>query len=501
MKELGSKTCLAVLLVVGAAISACAQDTHVAFNVEQLDAQIEAHLTQPKFSAALWGIKIVSLDTGKIIFEHHADRLMSPASNSKLYTGALGLNRLGGDYRLSTRVFAAGKISRSGTLHGDLIIVGQGDPSWNERRLGTNFWTAFEPFVTLLNRAGVRRIDGGLIADATFFRGEPMGASWTIDDLRDGEAGLISALTLDDNVAQVLVEPGVEAGARCKLTLLQPATSLIFSNQTVTAPPGSPARLELFRPLDGKAVFILGQLAAGNAGQTLDVVVPDPAGWFAAALKLALARHGIKVSGLARGVAWPQSGPGIPPTAHGPGWKINGAVSLGTVYSPPLREVVRDFMKPSQNLEADLLLADVGEIMRGSNAPAWQTSHEAGIAALNDFLAAAGVTPGDVCFDEGSGLSRNNLTTANATIALLEYMAKQREADDFIGSLPVAGVDGTLRRRFRNTAAAGNVRAKTGTLRWAQALSGYVTTAAGEQLAFSIMLNRFAPAPGDSGQA
>ncbi len=230
-------------------------------------------------------------------------------------------------------------------------------------------------------------------------------------------------------------------------------------------------------------------MPAGGTNQILDAVVPEPADWFAAALKIALARHGISVSGQARGVTWPQT----------PAWNASGAAKLGEVLSPPLRDLVRGFMKPSQNLEADLLLADVGEWTRSSNAPAWQTSEDAGLATLRKFLAAAGAPANDVHFDEGSGLSRNNLTTANATVALLQFMAKHRDAAAFVDSLPVAGMDGTLRSRLKNTAAAGNVRAKTGTLRWANALSGYVTTAAGEPLAFSIMLNRYVAPPGHSG--
>lgn len=466
-----------------------AQEANAPRTMEQLRGQIEAHLAQPKFSAALWGIKIVSLDSGKTIFEHHADRLMSPASNSKLYTSALALDRLGGDYRFETPVYAAGKISHSGTLHGDLVIVGQGDASWNARRLGTNFWTAFEPFVAILTNAGVRRVNGDLIADATFFRGQPTGSGWAIDDLYGGEVGMLSALTLDDNVSQVRVDPGAEPGVPCRLTPLQPGTGLIFSNQVMTVASDAPARLQVYHPLDSKMVFILGELPADGAAEILDVAVPRPADWFATALKVALEQHGIKVSGQTRGVAWPDRGT----------VQTNGAVKLGTVFSPPLHEVVRLFMKPSQNLEADTLLADVGELTRDSNAPPWQTSEAAGLAALDRFLVTAGVAPGDVRFDEGSGLSRNNLTTANATEALLQYMEHHRDGQDFIAALPIAGVDGTLRRRYIGTAAAGNVRAKTGTLHWAQALSGYVTTAAGERLAFSIMLNRFAAEPGHSG--
>jgi D-alanyl-D-alanine carboxypeptidase/D-alanyl-D-alanine-endopeptidase (penicillin-binding protein 4) len=256
----------------------------------------------------------------------------------------------------------------------------------------------------------------------------------------------------------------------------------------VTAASGGSARIETFRPSDGKIVFVLGTVPVGSAGQILDVPVPEPAAWFAAALKLALARRGITVAGEARGVSWPRT----------PSWDARTLVKLGEVVSPPLRVMVRDFMKPSQNLEADTLLWDLGEAARTPDTLPWTSSEALGLAVLRGWLKAADVPTADVQFDEGSGLSRNNLTTANATVALLQFMAVNAEAQDFIESLPIGGVDGSLRYRFEKDAATRNIRAKTGTLRWASALSGYVNSAAGERLAFSIMLNRFEAARGHS---
>jgi D-alanyl-D-alanine carboxypeptidase/D-alanyl-D-alanine-endopeptidase (penicillin-binding protein 4) len=159
--------------------------------------------------------------------------------------------------------------------------------------------------------------------------------------------------------------------------------------------------------------------------------------------------------------------------------------------SLPLSVIAGEVLKPSQNLYADLLLAQVGERTRSNTTPPSETSEDLGIAELKKFLTQAGVPDGDVFFEEGSGLSRDNLTTPNATVALLEYMRHHRYAEIYESSLPVAGVDGTLRNRMKGTVAAGNVRAKTGTLRWANSLAGYVTSAAGERLAFCIMLNRY----------
>jgi D-alanyl-D-alanine carboxypeptidase/D-alanyl-D-alanine-endopeptidase (penicillin-binding protein 4) len=487
------KIFLVSCLLFGFASVLRAQDTRGTRTLDQLREQIAAHLAEPGFSAALWGVKVVSLNSGKTLFEDHPGRLMSPASNSKLYVAALGLDRLGGDYRFATPIYAAGRIDAAGKLHGNLLVVGQGDPSWNERQRGTNFWSLFDPYVAILAHAGVRRVTGDLVADATFFHGPPTGSGWTADDLRDGNAGFISALSLDDNLVRVRVEPGARVGAPCLYHVLPPGSGLVFQVQALTAAPDAAAHLDCYPPPASDAVYLAGQLPLQGVGKDLDVAVPQPAIWFANALKEALARQGISVGGRVRALAWPQTGVALAGDAK------PVVEKLGAAYSPPLREIVRDFLKTSQNLETDLLLAHLGELARSSNAPPAQTSEEAGLAELQRFLAKAGVPAADVQFDEGSGLSRNNLATAEATVQLLQFMARHPEADAFLAALPVAGVDGTLAHRFAGTAAAGNVRAKTGTLRWAQSLSGYLTTAAGERLAFAIMLNRFVAAPGRTG--
>jgi D-alanyl-D-alanine carboxypeptidase/D-alanyl-D-alanine-endopeptidase (penicillin-binding protein 4) len=181
-------------------------------------------------------------------------------------------------------------------------------------------------------------------------------------------------------------------------------------------------------------------------------------------------------------VSWPEAAP------QGE-WR-----ELGCLQSLPLADLAREVQKPSQNLYTDLLLAQVGERTRTNGSPERATSEDLGIAELGRFLPRAGISERDVQFEEGSGLSRNNLTTARATIALLEYMSRHPAADVYWAALPVAGVDGTLRNRFKGTAAAGRLEAKTGTLRWAASLSGRVRTAGGETLLFSFMLNRYVPA-------
>jgi D-alanyl-D-alanine carboxypeptidase/D-alanyl-D-alanine-endopeptidase (penicillin-binding protein 4) len=230
-------------------------------------------------------------------------------------------------------------------------------------------------------------------------------------------------------------------------------------------------------------IYATGKMPLGNPGYNDDLTVHNPAGLFIWFFKEALTRHGIKIGGKERTVGWleRQSDP-----IH-----LDNLTELGSIESPPMSEIAREVMKPSQNLYTDLLLANVGEQHRTPETSPNETSEDLGIRELNKFLTEAGVKKGDVLFEEGSGLSRNNLTTPNATIALLQYMRHHKRAEVYLNALPIAGVDGTLRNRMRGTAAANNVRAKTGTLRWANSLSGHVTTAAGERLLFSIMLNRY----------
>lgn len=459
---------------------ASAQPTNFARSLTELRSQLETHVNQPRFSGALWGIKVASLTTGKIVYENHADRLMSPASNSKLYPGALALATFGGDYRFTTPVFAHGQLN-DGELKGDLIISGSGDPSWK----ATNFSVNFAPFIAVLAKAGVRRITGDVLGDNTFFHGSPFGGSWCVEDLSDTEGAEISALTLLDNVVNIRGRPGNQIGAACLVSLLLPDTGLTLVNRTKTIARDGKKNLELYREPGSKRVFIFGELPLGTAAELLETPVPQPAQWFAKSLKTELLHAGITVAGQARSVAWPERLP----------WSGTNLTWLGEVKSPPLREVVRAFMKPSQNLETDLVFAHTGEFLRASNAPAWESSAQSGLLALHQFLGTNGIAPRDLHFDEGSGLSRNNLTTAATTVALLMLMHTNLNAADFEQSLPIAGVDGSIRRRMKGTPAFENVHAKTGTLRWVNALSGYVTTAAGERLVFSLMLNRYDSPP------
>ena len=453
---------------------------------QKLPSAIDQHIQQPRFANASWGIQIVSLQDGRTLYETNSLKLHKPASNAKLFTGALALDRLGPEFRFKTELLARGKIS-NGTLRGDLMVRGGGDPTFSARFNNSTNRSVLAPIVDAVKASGLRRVSGDLIADESLFRGPAPGGSWTWDDLQHYYGAVASALTVNDNTLDFTVTPVAKPGLACLLVPSQDSSGLRLLNLTATGERGSKANIDVERPLGADYVFVRGSLPIGSKAVNSDVTVPDPAMWFGTLLKHELANHGIKVSGKVRTMNWRdrELGSGsVEPAAEGT-----------HVLSRPLREILPHMMKPSQNLYAQLLLLQVGA-MGGSSDNSKHTTEELGLAELYKFLDSAGIEGREVLFDDGSGLSRASLVTPHAIVGLLRYMDRHPAAQEFKDALPIAGVDGTLAGRMKGTAAAGNVRAKTGTIRYVNSLSGYVTAAGGECLAFSILLNNYSPPDG-----
>ncbi|HYG35848.1 MAG TPA: D-alanyl-D-alanine carboxypeptidase/D-alanyl-D-alanine-endopeptidase, partial [Clostridia bacterium] len=377
----------------------------------ELQQRIVDHVSQRKFSAALWGVKIVSLDTGRTLFEHNAGKLFSPASNAKLYTTALALDRLGPDYRIRTSLYAAARPNRRGALEGDLILYGRGDPTISARLHHGDLQSALMPLVTALTNSGVKRIQGDLVGDTSFFRGAAFGAGWAWDDLGYYYGAEVSPLTINDNTLPVTVRPGTRRGAPCEVTVAFAPACLTFRNRTETIEKGGMQSIQLFRSLDQNVVYVSGRMPMDDAGFTEPIPVRHPAELFISMLQEVLGRYGIQVKGRLRTVNWLDRQ--VEP--------MNCArmVELGATESLSMSQILREVQKISQNLYTDLLLAHIGEHSRIASDDPNLTSEELGIRELNKFLAEAGVQSGEVLFEEGSGLSRNNLTTPNATVALL----------------------------------------------------------------------------------
>lgn len=451
----------------------------------RLQARFHEHLAQSQFAHARWGILITPLSPDAAPwFETNAHVLLPPASNAKLFTAALALDRLGPEARIQTSLHARRAPSRSGTLRGDLVLYGRGDFSWAARFHDGDYTPSLDPLVQLFRQAGIRKVSGSLIADTTFFTGPPYGNNWSWDDLQFYYGAEASALTVEDNTLDLECRPGRHAGDPCQILPKPPTRFLTFLNHTTTAPTNGPRHLQLYRAPASRQVHVFGQLPLGSTPWIDAVSVPQPGLWLLTLLQERLKTQGIRLAGPLQLRAWPDPSPLAEPPQN---WS-----ELARIESPPVRDLVRRMMKPSQNQYAQLLLLQVGartSLPPNPNPSTLRTTEAAGLDALQQFVRTAGLNPAEVRLDEGSGLSRTARLTPAALVGLLQFMHHHPAADAFRDSLPIAGVDGTLRNRLKGTPAEGNLTAKTGSLSGVYTLSGYVRTRDGTALAFSFMLN------------
>jgi D-alanyl-D-alanine carboxypeptidase/D-alanyl-D-alanine-endopeptidase (penicillin-binding protein 4) len=459
--------------------------------IAELQSRIEEMARQPALEPGFFAVKIVSLDTGNVIFEQNANKFARPASNMKLYTVAAAFDRLTPDYHFLTSVYAREKVD-DGKIKGDLIIYGRGDPSFAARFNNGDYFKSINDLADRIVAAGVKRVKGDLVGDESYLNGAPLGSGWEWEDLQWSYGAQVSALTVNDNAIDLTVKPGDKAGAPVVITTGPPAIFMTISNRATTSARGSKSDLQLYRGVGANALEITGSLAVGDNGFAGSVAIPDPALAFVSMLRDALIKRGVKIDGRTRTVG-ARSGASIVPNpllvtvqpTNIPPQPL--PFEIASMQSPPFSLIAAHTLKPSQNLYTELILRRLGTPRISPN----QTNEEAGLIVVRDFLRQAGVADGELALSDGSGLSRNDMITANATVQLLTFMSKHRYAAQFREALPIAGVDGTLRTRMKGTPAEGNLRAKTGSLSSVASLSGYVTTAAGERLVFSMMLNNY----------
>jgi D-alanyl-D-alanine carboxypeptidase/D-alanyl-D-alanine-endopeptidase (penicillin-binding protein 4) len=461
------------------------------FSIRVDQALAEAHALK-----AYWGIIIIDAQTGDTLYELNSNRYFVPASNTKVFTTALALATFGPEHRFRTTIESSGTLSEDGILHGDLIFVGRGDPNLSNHKL---------PFQDKLQREGsadkvlaemadavaakgVKQIAGDVIADDSFFPYDPYPAGWTAGDLFFGFGAPVSAISFNDNSLSIEVQPGDRAGVPALVSIEPCDGSDSLAYDITTAEHSSKLKLEVVRQQGSPSTLLRGSIPLSSPPTKLDLAMLDPAACAARALKKLLEARGVRVMGQARVHHAPPQEPGVlsapPPTESAS--PQDQRLVLAEHFSVPLIEVVRLLAKISQNLHSEILLRAVAREKSGIG------STEAGLKVEQDFLKSAGVPDGDVILDDGSGLTRDNLVTPRAMATLLRYIATQSWGEAYISTLPVAGKDGTLENRLKNTSATGRIQAKTGSLEHVRSLSGFATTLGGTHLIFSMFENNSA---------
>jgi serine-type D-Ala-D-Ala carboxypeptidase/endopeptidase (penicillin-binding protein 4) len=440
----------------------------------RLRADIVAATRGPGVSRASWGIVVDSLDRRDRLFDLNARTLFVPASVAKIISLATAAEAVGWDYRFETTLLTTGSVSH-GALFGDLLIVGSGDPSIGGRGGGD-----LSSFVAAVKAAGIGRIEGRIVGDDDALEEPRPQLSWAWDDLGYTTGALFGALNLAENRTFVTVTPGTSAGDPVVLSLEPRATGRALVNRTVTgAADTTPLVWPEQRPGEA-SLTIAGTIPLGSQPMQLGISTGNPTLWFASVLRNCLIEDGIVVTGDAVDV-----------DAVVPAPDRAGATRLFTYWSPTLAEIARPLFKESINLYGEALMrlnADRGSF----------PTNDAALEGLGKRLASWGLPEGSYQLVDGSGLSRRDAISPEAIMTVLQRMS---DAPQFLDALPIAGLDGSLASRMQATAAAGNVRAKTGTMSNIRSLAGYVTTRGGERLAFVIVINNFEGNGAEANQA
>lgn len=475
-------------------------------NMSALTQKIHQITHRPVYEHSSFGVEVYSLDEGKVIFSLRSQQLFTPASTTKLLTEGTALQLLGPDYRFHTRVYRTGPVTPEGTLQGDLVLVASGDPNLSGR-IQPDGTLAFEnedhayggspdtktvpgdPLLVVQELAaqvaahGVKRIAGRVLVDSTLF---PEGE-------RDLGTGIvISPISVNDNIVDLTVSPGSNAGAAAMLHISPASSYVTFVNQITTGPAGSKPDInpmaDVTNPDGSHTVTLSGKFPLNGPSILYPYAVPQPNRFAQMTFVEALRAKGIQV-----GTSSPSGKPDFK--------TLEASYTDGNVLaehvSPPLSEEVKVTLKVSQNLHASMMPFILGAVLSHKT----QDAEQAGFDLEHNFLAKAGLDLNGASQGDGAGGAQSAFFTPDFMVHYLAYMSQQKDFQLFENALPILGRDGTLWNIEVNSPAAGHIFAKTGTfgaydalnknlMLTGKGLAGYMTTADGRHVAFAIYANR-----------
>ena len=445
---------------------------------------IDSMIGARDFRSANWGILIVDPEKGDTLYSHNSEKLFIPASNQKFVVSSVMLERLGPDYRFKTFVVAQGRVT-DGTLDGNLAVIGRGDPTASNHMKG-DAMLPLRAMTDSLWQRGIRRVTGDVVAFGDAMPGPVAGAGWPWEALDGNSYAGVDELLFNEGLTTIRVRPGpgigspaiVETGPAKTFPLVHVTALTVAADTTAAASTGrggrgggrgrgaAGTRLTVHNDTGSATVTVRGQIAMGDSA-TLTIAQHDPDAAYIAAFTEALRDRGIVVEhNKLEAYAWRTD-------------------TLLTVQSVPLREILPAIMKPSQNQIAEIFLRTIG--LEGTGVG----TADSGRRVIERQFADWKIAPDGFVVRDGSGLSRSDFISPETVIAILDHMRRSPNFQVFYDALPIAGVDGTISTRMRNTPAQGNLHAKTGTLQMVRSLSGYVTTADKRLLEFSVLCNNW----------
>lgn len=433
-------------------------------------------------SGVTWGALAVSLTTGDTLFARNTDLPLPPASNMKLLTTAAGLHFLGAGFRFRTYVLATAP-AVEGIVDGDLILFGTGDPALSDR-FTRGRGDPLEQLADAVASRGIREISGDLVADGSFLNGPGRSLEWPIDDLDDWFSAPVGGLSYNENLVTLRTVPASIPGAPPVVEVLPPIGRELVVNEALTRPGRGRPDLIITRTDPDGPITIVGSISSAQQPIWKRMTVTEPARFAGEAFRALLEDRGVRLAGDVRAVIAPEQSPlRAGAAAFTPAGGGDFLHTVATYESPALLEYLEIVNRSSHNFFAESVFKTLGRVAVGEG------TYDGGRRAIDQFLDdAVGGPSGQVLQRDGSGLSPQNQASAAAFVSLLTWLHRSGHADDFNTTLPVAGDRRGLGRMYR-TEAAGNLRAKTGTIEGVSALSGFVSSANGEPIAFSIISN------------
>jgi D-alanyl-D-alanine carboxypeptidase/D-alanyl-D-alanine-endopeptidase (penicillin-binding protein 4) len=435
----------------------------------ELGKKIDRVFSAKQLGKASVGVKVVRLNEDVTVYEKNSTKLFSVASNMKIATTAAALVCLGKDYEFRTRFLRRGVLA-AGTLKGDLIVIGTGDPCFSSR-FYSGPTEVFQSWAKALAAQGVERVEGDILIDDTFFDRVFIPQTWPKKQLHLWYCAPVSAVSLNDNCIDVTVSRGAGEGKPVLFSLSPPTDYARVKNTCVTTSRKSEHSINLSRKQGGMELTLSGKFFSGSSPQTFFVTVENPPLFFGTVLKETLGKSSIVVSGSVKLLNSPLSEDTLVPIA---------------THTKTLETVLPVANKNSQNLFAEIFLKTLGRKVANSGSLA------GGVKALEEFFTQLKIGKNHFTVADGCGLSEESKLTPEAVVTVLTYMYKGKFGKEFKQSLAISGTDGTLERRLSEPAYKGRVFAKTGYIRGTGALSGYAESSSGKTFAFAIIFNNAA---------
>lgn len=442
------------------------------YSLNELREQLDDSFNDPSFNNAFCGVFVRSLKTGEVIYKRNADKLFIPASNMKLFTSAAALILLGPNYVYETNLFANG-IIKNGSLEGDLIIQGSGDPTISNRFFPGSITNIFENWADSLITKGITKINGNVYGDDTNFDNIGLGKGWAWENESYWFSAPSGALSFNDNSIEIRISP-TDINFPANIKVIPETKYVTLISKVVTVGNSEEQSIKVSRLRGTNLISISGKIKKNSSTIVENVSISDPTMFFLTILKEVFEKKGITITGKIGSINSSE--------------KIIFSQNLTPLIvhqSVPIKLIIKELNKNSNNFYAEQLLKTIGFEVYGYG------STENGVKACRELFNEMGINPENMMMVDGSGLSQLNLVTPRQIVNLLSYMHKSELFNYFYDSLPIAGVDGTLSNRMIKTAAQNNVRAKAGFNVNTSTLSGYVKTVSGEMLSFSILINNF----------